>query len=133
MAEAKRIQGVTEAELVAKVGQAEAEALRQKGQAWNSYSQPALLQMMFEKMPDLAREMAAPISKIDKIVMISNDGKMGTSKITGEMASMMAQLPEVVKSLSGFDLEHWIRQLSEKQGGDSQAEVKPSASGPDKE
>jgi len=51
MAEAKRIQGVTEAELVAKVGQAEAEALRQKGQAWNSYSQPALLQMMFEKMP----------------------------------------------------------------------------------
>ncbi len=133
MAEAKRVQGVTEAELVAKVGQAEAEALRQKGQAWNSYSQPALLQMMFEKLPDLAREMAAPISKIDKIVMVSNDGKMGTSKITGEMASMMAQLPEVVKSLSGFDLEHWIRQLSEKQGGDSQAEVKPSASGPDKE
>jgi flotillin len=134
MAEAKRIQGVTEAELVAKVGQAEAEALRQKGQAWNSYSQPALLQMMFEKLPDLAREMAAPISKIDKIIMVSNDGKMGTSKITGEVASMMAQLPEVVKSLSGFDLERWIRQLSEKQqGGDSRAEVKPSASKPDKE
>lgn len=133
MAEAKRIQGVTEAELVAKVGQAEAEALRQKGQAWNSYSQPALLQMMFEKLPDLAREMASPMSKIDKIVMVSNDGKMGTSKITGEMASMMAQLPEVVKSLSGFDLEHWIRQLSEKQGDGSPAEVKPSVSGPDKE
>ena len=133
MAEAKRIQGVTEAELVEKVGQAEAEALRQKAQAWNAYSQPALLQMMFEKLPDLAREMAGPISKVDKIVMVSNDGKMGTSKITGELAAMMSQLPTVVKSLSGFDLEHWIRQLSEKQKGDSQAEVKPTASGPDKE
>ena len=120
MAEAKRLQGLTEAELIEKVGQAEAETLRKKAESWNSYSQPAMLQMMFEKLPDLAREMAAPVSKVDKIVMVSNDGKMGTSKITGEVASMMAQLPEVVKSLSGFDLEDWLKKLS-----DQKAEKKP--------
>lgn len=113
MAEAKRIQGIVEAELLEKVGQAEADAVRKKAESWNAYSQPALLQLMFEKLPDLAREMAAPISKVDKIVMVSNDGKMGTSKITGELASMMTQLPTVVKSLSGFDLEDWIKRLSE--------------------
>jgi len=113
MAEAKRVQGIVEAELVEKVGQAEADALRRKAESWNSYSQPALLQMMFERLPELAREMAAPISKVDKIVMVSNDGKMGTSKITGELASMMTQLPTVVKSLSGFDLEAWLKQLSQ--------------------
>ncbi|UCD18615.1 MAG: flotillin [Candidatus Zixiibacteriota bacterium] len=131
MAEAKRIQGEVEAELVKKVGQAEAEALRKKAESWNAYSQPALLQMMFERLPDLAREMAAPISKVDKIVMVSNDGKMGTSKITGELASMMTQLPTVVKSLSGFDLEQWVKNLAEKhkeQGTDT-----PQTSGADKE
>ncbi|UCG62685.1 MAG: flotillin [Candidatus Zixiibacteriota bacterium] len=109
MAEAKRVQGLIEAELVEKVGQAEAEALRKKAESFSAYSQPALLQMMFEKLPDLAREMAAPISKVDKIVMVSSDGKLGTSKITGELAAMMSQLPAVVKELSGFDLEAWLK------------------------
>lgn len=132
MAEAKRIQGIVEAELVEKVGQAEADALRKKAESWNAYSQPALLQMMFEKLPDLAREMAAPISKVDKIVMVSNDGKMGTSKITGELASMMTQLPTVVKSLSGFDLEDWIKRLGESPAVEN-TESASADSGPDKE
>lgn len=114
MAEAKRIQGLIEAELVEKVGQAEADAMRRKAESFNAYSQPAVLQMIFEKLPDLAREMATPLSKVDKIVMVSNDGKTGSSKITGEVASMMSQLPTVVKSLSGFDLEDWLQKLSEK-------------------
>ncbi len=127
MAEAKRVQGLIEAELVAKVGQAEADAIRSKAQAFNTYSQPAMLHMMFEKLPDLAHEMAAPISKIDKIVMVSGDGKMGTSKITGELASMMAQLPTVVKSLSGVDLEEWLKKMTQK-GGSSDNKEKHSGS-----
>lgn len=135
MAEAKRIQGIIEAELIDKVGQAEADALRKKAEAWNSYSQPAMLQMMFEKLPDLAREMAAPVSKVDKIVMVSNDGKMGTSKITGEVASMMSQLPTVVKSLSGFDLEDWISKLGSKgdAGTTDNQQNPPEAGGPNKD
>jgi flotillin len=125
MAEAKRVQGLIEAELIEKVGHAEADALRRKAESWNAYSQPAMLQMMFEKLPDLAREMAAPISKVDKIIMVSNDGKLGTSKITGELAAMMAQLPTVVKDLSGFDLEAWLKNLAEKDA--------PKKSGPGKE
>jgi len=124
MAEAKRVQGMIEAELITKIGQAEAEALRRKAESWNAYSQPALLQMMFEKLPDLAREMATPLSKVDKIVMVSNDGKMGSSKITGEVASMMTQLPTVVKSLTGFDLEDWLKNLGRKE---------PQAGGANKE
>jgi len=135
MAEAKRVQGLIEAELVEKVGEAEAEALRRKAAALNAYSQPAVLQMMFDRLPELAREMAAPISKVEKIVMVSSDGKMGTSKITGELAAMMSQLPTVVKSLSGFDLEAWLKNLSSK-GGDEVSEGpgagKPK-SGPTKE
>ncbi len=135
MAEAKRIQGIIEAELVEKVGQAEAETLRRKAESWNACSQPALLQMMFDKLPDLAREMASPISKVDKIVMVSTDGKMGTSKITGEVATMISQLPTVVKSLAGFDLESWLKQLADKNKDEKgKAQQKTSTkSNPDKE
>ncbi len=133
MAEAKRVQGLIEAELIEKVGHAEAEALRQKAESFNAYSQPATLQMMFDKLPELAREMAAPISKIDKIVMVSNDGKLGTSKITGELASMMSQLPTVVKSLSGFDLEDWIKRMADKSNEEKSESPRKSKSGPDKE
>nr|MBN2278909.1 flotillin [candidate division Zixibacteria bacterium] len=128
MAEAKRLQGLIEAELVEKVGQAEAKAMRLKAESWNAYSQPAVLQMIIERLPELAREMAAPLSKIDKIVMVSNDGKMGTSKITGEVASMMSQLPMVVKSLSGFDLEDWLRKLGDKKKEGSTETPKKSSS-----
>ena len=126
MAEAKRIQGTVEADVVKRVGEAEADALRRRTEAWNACSQPALLQMVFDKLPDLAREMAEPVSKVEKIVMISNDGTLGTSKITGEMASMMAQLPTVVKSLSGYDLEEWVKRLSAGDaggGGEEEEEV----------
>ncbi len=130
MAEAKRIQGVVEAELVEKVGKAEADAIRRKAEAWNTSSQPALLQMMFDRLPDLAKEMAAPISKVDKIVMVSNDGKMGTSKITGEMASMMSQLPVVIKSMTGFDLEGWIQRWGETaKAAEKEIGAKPASEG----
>jgi len=126
MAEAKRIQGIIEAELVEKIGKAEAGALREKAASWNAFSEPAMLQLMFEKLPELAREMAAPISKIDKIVMVSNDGKMGTSKITGEMAAMMSQLPMVVKEMTGFDLEQFVKKLGDqKKAARAVPEVKP--------
>lgn len=135
MAEAKRVQGLIEAELVEKVGEAEATALRRKAESLNAYSQPAVLQMMFDKLPELAREMAAPMSKVEKIVMVSSDGSMGTSKITGELAAMMSQLPTVVKSLSGFDLEAWLKKMSGKSSDEvSEAPVAgKSKSGPTKE
>lgn len=128
MAEAKRIQGEVEAGLVAKLGTAEAEAIRLKAEAWSSCSEPALLQQVFEKLPELAREVAAPISKVDKIVMVSNDGTLGTSKITGEMAAMMSQLPEVVRSVSGFDMEGWLRRVGGGAGSSEQSQ-KPDAGG----
>lgn len=116
MAEAKRIQGLVEAELVKELGEAEAEAQRRMAEAWNTFSQPALakalLDKTYEKLPDIAREMAAPISNVDKIVMVSGDGKSGASKITSEVAAMMSQLPEVVKSLSGFDMQEWLKKAS---------------------
>ena len=125
MAQAKRIQGEVEAQILSKVGKAEAEAIRQKAEAWNALSQGALMQMIIDKLPELTHEMAAPLSKVDKIVMVSNDGNVGTSKLTSEIASMLGQLPTVVKNLSGFDMEQWLKRLNETNPSEKREQEKP--------
>ncbi|NLX11503.1 MAG: flotillin family protein, partial [Chloroflexi bacterium] len=54
-----------------------------------------------------------PLSKTDRIVVISNgDGVgAGASKISGDIASIIAQVPATVEALTGLDLTKSIGQL----------------------
>ena len=70
--------------------------------------------MIIDKMPELAKAISEPLSKIDKIVMVGNDGASGASKLTGQVAEILAQLPEVVKSLSGVDLKKLVQDMTVK-------------------
>jgi flotillin len=63
-----------------------------------------MTQMIVDKLPELARAVAEPLSKVEKIVMIG-DGASGASKLTGQVAQVLAQLPEVVEAVSGIDLK----------------------------
>ncbi|GAH70707.1 unnamed protein product, partial [marine sediment metagenome] len=51
-----------------------------------------------------------PLSKVDKIVVIGGDKGLGTSKITAQVAEILAQMPEVVKSLTGVDLKKYFKE-----------------------
>lgn len=115
MAEAKKIQGKVEAELTFNQGKADADAMLQKADAWKQYNSAAMLHELIEILPKLAREIAEPLSKIEKIVMVNNGGTgSGMSKITGEVAEVLAQLPTVVQSLSGLDMQKMLARLSDK-------------------
>jgi len=116
MAEAKRAQGSAESELIKLMGAAEADAMMKKANSWQNFNQAAILEMFFNILPGLAREISEPLSKVDKIVMVNNGDKggIGASKITGEVASILAQLPTVVESLSGVDLKKYFDNLPGK-------------------
>jgi len=101
--EVKKGEGISRIEYTRKLGQAEADAMAAKAEAFKSYSEAAMQQMMIDKLPELARAIAEPLSKVDKIVMIG-DGASGVSKLTGQVASVLAQVPEVVEAISGIDL-----------------------------
>jgi len=73
--------------------------------------------MFIDVLPEIARSVSEPLSKVDKIVMVGN-GADGASKITGQVANVMAQLPDVVKSLSGFDLKKMLENISKQQAGE---------------
>ncbi len=113
--EAKKLEGMSEIDFMKAKGKAEAEAMRDKAESWKEYNEAAVYQMFADVLPQLARAIAEPLSKVDKIVIVGggNDGGIGASKITGEVARIMAQLPPVIESLSGVDIKKFLEKLPE--------------------
>jgi flotillin len=110
-AEALRLEGEAEAELIKKKGLAEADSMLKKAQAWEKYNQAAVLEMYLKTLPDLAKAISEPLSKVDKIVIVgSGDKSLGTTKITAQVAEVLAQMPDVVKSLTGVDLKKYLQE-----------------------
>ena len=109
-AEGIKLEGLAEAETAKQKGIAEAEAMLKKAQAWEKYNQAALLENYLNILPELARAVSEPLSKVDKIVIVGGDKSLGTSKITSQVAETLAQLPEVVKSLTGVDLKKYLKE-----------------------
>ena len=111
-ADAQKLEGMAEAELIKAKGAAEADAMKQKAESWKDYNEAAVYKMVIDALPELARAVSEPLSKIDKIVMVGgSDGSIGVSKLTEQVAQVLAQLPTVVESLSGVDLKKLLEKL----------------------
>jgi flotillin len=117
-AQIREAQGLAEAEARKAQGLAEALAMEKKAEAWRKYSEAAMLQILAPVLPEIARAIAEPLAKIDRITMVSTGGsggnghgEAGVSRITGELAKMIAQVPPVVESLTGVKLEDLFARL----------------------
>ncbi len=108
-AEAIKFEGHAEAEKIRQKGLAEAEAMLKKAQAWEKYNHAAILENYLQILPELAKSVAEPLSKVDKIVVIGGDKGLGTTKITAQVGEVLAQLPDVVKSITGVDLNKYLK------------------------
>jgi flotillin len=108
-AEALKLEGLADAERVRQKGLAEAEAMAKKAQAWEKYNQAAIFETYMKIMPDLAKAVSEPLSKVDKIVVVGGDKGLGTTRITGQVAEILAQMPDIVQSLAGVDLKKFLR------------------------
>jgi flotillin len=113
--EARIQENETEAERIRQLGSAEADAIAKKAKAYEQYNQAAIYEMIMAKLPEIAQSISEPLSKLDKIVMIENDGKLGTSKITGQVAEILSQLPEVIEALTGADIRKILKDKLSKE------------------
>jgi flotillin len=54
-------------------------------------------------MPEIVRALSQSLASVDKITIVSTgDGKSpGVSQLTGEVAKMVAQVPELFETLTG--------------------------------
>lgn len=113
-AAATRARGNAEAEIIRAKGEAEALAMEKKAEAWQGYNQAAVMEMVIKSLPELAQAIAGPLSKTDRITIVStgSDGHgAGASKVTKDVTDVIAQLPPVIEALTGADLTEIIRAL----------------------
>ncbi len=111
-AEVERARGMAAAEVIRAKGEAEAEAMRQKAAAWANYNEAAVMQLLIEKLPEVVRAVSEPLSKTDKITIISTGGDgLGASKVTQDVINVVAQLPPLVESLAGVDIKELLKKV----------------------
>lgn len=110
--------GTSEADVIALKGAAEAAAMMKKADSFKEYNEAAVLQILLAALPKIAQAVAQPLSNTDRITIVSTGGdEAGASKLTGDIAKIMAGLPEVVESLSGVDIRRLIEAVPALQGG----------------
>lgn len=116
-AEAERAKGETEAEVIRLKGLAEAEAKEKIAEAFEMFGQAAILDMIVSMLPAYAKEVASPLSNIDKITVVDTGGNGengGANKVTGYATNLMASLQETLKASSGIDMKELIENFSGK-------------------
>ena len=101
-----RLQGNAEADIILSKGEAEAKAMNVKAEAYQEWSQAAVVDKLITNMADVVRAMAEPLKNIDKITIVSTGGdqQTGASKITGDMTKIAAQVPALFEALSGMKM-----------------------------
>ncbi|HKD18932.1 MAG TPA: SPFH domain-containing protein [Thermoanaerobaculia bacterium] len=112
-AAATRTTGEAEAEIIFKKGEAEAKAMNVKAEAYQEWNQAAVVDKLLTGMPDVVRAMAEPLSKVDRITVVStgNGDSAGVNKITGDMTKMAAQVPALFEALSGMQMNELFKKV----------------------
>merc|ERR1712167_382339 len=98
--------GAAEASAIQAKGQAEA-LLKEKNQTYQYMGEAGITDIVMNKMPEIAGAIAAPLSKTEKMVFISQDDATG-SKVTKDIIKTIATLPDAVEGLTGLDLKNAI-------------------------
>lgn len=109
VAQAVRAEGLAQAESTQAVGLAEAEAMEKKAAAYARYNQAAVLEMLIASLPQIAKELAAPMSAIDNLTVVSTEG---ASAVSRTVTDNFTQLQTMLKDTVGVDLAGMMKQFT---------------------
>lgn len=126
-AEKVRLTGEAEALSIAAIGAAEAAAMDAKADAYAKYGEAAIVELLIAKAPEIARELAAPMSNIDKLTVISTDG---ASALPKAVANNFTQLDELLTSLTGTSLTGLVGGIAGGGLKDTLAKLKEAPAAP---
>lgn len=101
-AEAIRIKGLAEAEAIRAKSVAEAEGIEKKAEAMAKMGEAAVLEMYFKALPEVVKNAAEPLSKVDKITMY---GDGNSAKLVGDIMKNVSQVTSGLKESTGIDLQ----------------------------
>ena len=109
--------GEAEAEVIKKKLLAEAEGLQKKAEAWKNFNEAAVINMVVEKMPDLAQAFATQLAGIDKINIIEmgngSVGSGGIGKVMSTVGGGMTAMLSMLKDEFGIDIARLMQAKTE--------------------
>ena len=102
-AEAKRVtlEGNAEAGITFTKGEAEAKALALRAEAFQKFNEAAVIQTVLGMLPEIVRAAAEPMSAIDNLTVLSNDG---ASELVKNTTRTVTEASATVKGLTGLDV-----------------------------
>ena len=105
--EAERIISDAKAEAAAIKAKAEAEAegLLKKAEAMKKYGEAAVIEMIMAALPEIAKNVAEPLSKVDKITMY---GEGNSAKLISDIVNGTTQVTEGISAGMGIDIKSLI-------------------------
>ncbi|WP_342552441.1 flotillin family protein [Paenibacillus sp. FSL R7-0652] len=112
MADAERAKGTADAEVIRLRGLAEAEAKEKLAEAFQKFGEAAVLDIIVKMLPELAGKIAEPISSIDKLTVVDTGKGEGAARVSNYVTELMSTAPEMLKSVSGIDVEQLIKGLT---------------------
>ncbi len=108
-AEATKAEGDAHASAILATGNAEAEAMNAKAAAFGRYNEAAVLQMLVEVLPQVAREISAPMAAIDKLTVVSTDGAAALPK---QVTDNLFQTLELLRTTTGLDVQGLLQRYA---------------------
>ena len=115
--------GKAEAEAIQAKALAEAEGIDAKAEAMKKYGEAAVVEMIMHAMPEIAKNIAEPLSKVDKITMY---GEGNSAKLIQDIVNGTTQVTEGMTQGLGLDLKSILAGfLGGKIAADGKTEQKP--------
>ncbi len=96
-----RTKGLAEAEAIRAKAVAEAEGIEKKAEAMAKMVEAAVLEMYFKALPEVVKNAAAPLEKVEKITMY---GDGNNAKLTRDIINTVNQVTDGLKESTGVDL-----------------------------
>ena len=100
--------GKAEAEAIKAKALAEAEGIDRKAEAMKKYGQAAMVEMVMQALPDIARNVAEPLSKVEKITMF---GEGNSAKLLQDIINGTTQITEGFTEGMGIDIKSLLAGL----------------------
>lgn len=104
-AEGTRALGLAEADAIKAKALAEADGIDKKAEAMLKYGEAAVIEIIMQAMPEIAKNVAEPLSKVDKITMY---GEGNNAKLIQDIVNGTSQVTEGISSSLGIDLKALI-------------------------
>jgi flotillin len=127
-AEAQRVtlEGNAEAGIVFNKGEAEAKALALRAEAFHKFNEAAVIQTVLGMLPEIVRAAAEPMSQIDNLTVLSNDG---ASELVRNTTRTVTEASATVKGLTGLDVPALIGNAMSRQSDGAGTGPGPASGG----